>query len=134
MVETVFKITLIAIIIAIAIGVLGTISFGWNLNTSQYLKGLTSFLQVIFYVVPIAKLSPLLVCFVGLMAFRVVVSLIKTIWNLIPIAQVNYGIFRIWRCIYLVYILLLFIQFLAFCIFETYRIFNKRYKLYRLEK
>lgn len=85
MVETVFKIACIGIVIALVIGVLGTVIFNWNLNTSAYLSGLTSFLSIIFYVLPMAQLSPILVCFVSLMFFRIIISLIKTIWELLPI-------------------------------------------------
>ena len=85
MVETIFRVVIIGVIIAITMGVIGTVSFGWNLNTSVYLQGLTSFLHVIYYVLPIGKLSPIIFCFIGLMVFRIAVSLIRTIWSLIPI-------------------------------------------------
>lgn len=85
MVETVFRIVIIGVIIAITIGLIGTISFGWTLSTSGYLQGLTTFLHIIYYVLPISKLSPIIFCFVALMSFRIIVSLIKTIWSLIPI-------------------------------------------------
>ena len=86
MVESIFRVTIIAIIIAIVIGIIGTVSFGWTLNTSTYLQGLTGFLHVIYYILPMKKLSPILYCFIGLMTFRIIISLIKTIWNLLPIA------------------------------------------------
>lgn len=86
MVESIFRITIIAIIIALVIGIVGTVSFGWTLNTSVYLKGLTGFLHCIYYILPIAKLSPIIITFMSLMTFRIIISLIKTIWNLIPIA------------------------------------------------
>lgn len=85
MVATVFRVVIIGVVIAIVIGIIGTVSFAWTLNTSTYLQGLTKFLQVIYYVLPIGKLSPILFCFIGLMVFRITVSLIKTIWSLIPI-------------------------------------------------
>ena len=85
MVESVFRFTIIAIIIAIAIGLFGTVAFSWSLDTSPYLQGLTSFLHVIYYVLPIAKLSPIIFCFVTLIIFRTIISLIKTIWDLIPV-------------------------------------------------
>lgn len=86
MVESIFRVTIIAIIIAIVIGIIGTVSFGWTLNTSTYLQGLTGFLHVIYHILPMKKLSPILYCFIGLMTFRIIISLIKTIWNLLPIA------------------------------------------------
>lgn len=85
MVESIFRLIIIGIIVAITIGIIGTVSFSWDLETSPYLSGLTSFLSVIYYVLPINKLSPIIFCFLGLMTFRIVVSIIKTIWDLIPI-------------------------------------------------
>lgn len=85
MVETVFRFAIIGIIVAIVIGLFGTIAFSWTLDTSPYLNGLANFLKVIYYILPIDKLSPIIFCFIGLMVFRIIVSLIQTIWNLIPI-------------------------------------------------
>ncbi len=85
MVESTFRIVIIGIIVAITIGIIGTVSFSWSLDTSSYLQGLTSILQIIYYVLPIGKLSPIIFCFIGLMTFRIVISIIKTIWELIPI-------------------------------------------------
>lgn len=85
MVESVFRVVIIGVLIAVTIGIIGTVSFSWTLDTSPYLQGLTSFLHVIYYVLPIAKLRPIIYTFIGLMVFRIVVSLIRTIWSLIPI-------------------------------------------------
>ena len=85
MVETIFRIAIISIIIAFVIGIFGTVVFNWSLDTSVYLQGLTNFLHIVYYVLPMGKLSPIIFCFVSLMAFRIVVSIIKTIWSLIPI-------------------------------------------------
>lgn len=48
---------------------------------------MTKFMEVIrfaLYIMPMGKLMPIVVFFVALMAFRIAVSLIKTIWNLLP--------------------------------------------------
>nr|DAE97168.1 MAG TPA: hypothetical protein [Bacteriophage sp.] len=84
MVETTFKIIVWAFVIAIVVGLIGTVVFKWSLDTSPYLQGLTNFLHIIYYVLPIAKLSPIIFIFVGMMAFRIIISLITTIWSLIP--------------------------------------------------
>ena len=86
MVETVFKGVLIALVIALVLAVLGTVFFKWTLDTSPYLAGLASFLGLIYYVLPIQNLKPLLICFEGLMAFRIIISIIKVIWQLLPIS------------------------------------------------
>ena len=85
MVNSIFRLVVIGVIIAITIGLIGTVFFSWSLDTSVYLSGLTNFLHVIYYVLPIAQLSPIIICFVSLMVFRIVISVIKTIWDLIPI-------------------------------------------------
>lgn len=84
MAQSVFNIIIFTVVIAIVVGLIGTVVFKWSLDTSPYLQGLTSFLHVIYYVLPIAKLSPIIFIFVGTMAFRIIISLITTIWNLIP--------------------------------------------------
>lgn len=85
MVESVFRVLVIGILVAIVIGIFGTVAFSWTLDTSSYLNGLANFLHIIYYVLPIGKLSPILFCFISLMVFRIVVSIIKTLWNLIPV-------------------------------------------------
>ena len=87
MVESIFKIAVWGIIIAIVVGILGTVVFKWSLDTSPYLQGLTDFLHIIYYVLPIAKLSPIIIIFVGTMVFRIIISIITTIWSLIPIGK-----------------------------------------------
>lgn len=87
MVETIFKVVVWGAIIAIVVGLLGTAVFRWSLDTSPYLQGLTNFLHVIYYILPIAKLSPIIFIFIGTMVFRIIISIISTIWSLIPIGR-----------------------------------------------
>lgn len=87
MVETIFKVVVWGAIIAIVVGLLGTVVFRWSLDTSPYLQGLTNFLHVIYYILPIAKLSPIIFIFICTMVFRIIISIISTIWNLIPIGR-----------------------------------------------
>jgi len=87
MIETAFKIIIIGVIIAFSIGLLGTVAFGWTLDTSPYLSGIANFLHIIYYVLPIGKLSPLIFIFISSIVFRTVVSLIKVIWNILPISS-----------------------------------------------
>lgn len=83
MVETVVKIAIIVSIIGIVIGLLGTVAFKWSLDTSPYLQVLTGFLHVIYYIVPIDKLKPIIYIFLSMMFFRIIVSIVTTIWSLI---------------------------------------------------
>ena len=85
MVAVIFRVGVIGIIISIVIGLIGTVSFSWTLDTSTYLQGLANFLHVIYYVIPIGKLSPIITCFVAMMLFRIIVTIIKVIWDMIPV-------------------------------------------------
>lgn len=86
MVETIFRCLVIALIIAFVVGIIGSVSFSWTLDTSPYLSTLSSILAVVCYVLPIAQLSPIIVIFVASMVFRIVVSIIRTIWSIMPIS------------------------------------------------
>ena len=86
MVETAFRFIVIGIIIALVIGLIGSVTFGWTLSTSPYLATLTTIFSIIAYILPIGKLSPILVILISSMIFRIVVSIIKAIWQLIPIS------------------------------------------------
>lgn len=45
---------------------------------------ITQFIQVVAYVLPWGNLLPLVVLTIALFVLRIAISLIKTIWNLIP--------------------------------------------------
>lgn len=45
---------------------------------------ITQFIQVVAYVLPWGNLLPLIVLTIALFVLRIAISLIKTIWNLIP--------------------------------------------------
>ena len=85
MVETIARVVVIALLISITIGFLGAAVFSWELNTSAYLQGLTSLLHIAYYILPIAKLSPIIITFVSLMSLRIIVAFVKTLWSLLPI-------------------------------------------------
>lgn len=83
---TVFRFIVIGIIIAIVIGLIGSVAFGWTLSTSTYLATLSTILSIIVYILPIGKLSPIITIFIASMVFRIVIAIIKAIWELIPIS------------------------------------------------
>lgn len=86
MVETAFRFIMIGIIVALVIGFIGSVAFSWSLSTSTYLATLTTIFSIIFYVLPIGKLSPIIVILISSMIFRIVITIIRTIWELIPIS------------------------------------------------
>ena len=46
---------------------------------------ITEFLQIIAYVLPFSNLLPLIILNVALFGFRIAISLVKTIWDVLPI-------------------------------------------------
>lgn len=86
MVETAFRFIVIGIIIALVIGLVGSVAFSWTLSTSTYLATLSTILSIIVYILPIGKLSPILVVFIASMVFRITISIIRAVWSLIPIS------------------------------------------------
>ena len=56
----------------------------FNIDTSIF-QTLSDFLAFIFYILPIDGLVPIVTIFAGLMMFRIVISVIKTVWDLLPI-------------------------------------------------
>ena len=83
---TVFRFIVIGIIIAIVVGLIGSVAFGWTLSTSTYLATLSTIFSIIVYILPIGKLSPIITIFIASMVFRIVIAIIKAIWELIPIS------------------------------------------------
>ena len=45
---------------------------------------ITEFLQVAAYLLPLDNLLPLILLLIALFSFRIVVALIRTVWDLIP--------------------------------------------------
>lgn len=56
--------------------------------TVDFLSGLTvftSFLQVIAYILPWSNILPLIILTIAIIGFKIVVSILKTIWEIIPL-------------------------------------------------
>jgi len=49
------------------------------------LEPVIQFINMALYLIPFRELMPIFIFFMSMMTFRVVVSLIKTIWDLLPI-------------------------------------------------
>lgn len=52
---------------------------------SEYLEGFISFINFCTYLFPVYALVPLFKIIIGLTFFRISVSLLKTIWSILPI-------------------------------------------------
>ena len=56
----------------------------FNVDTTIF-RTFSDFLAFIFYILPIDGLLPIVTIFIGLMVFRIIISVVKTIWDLLPI-------------------------------------------------
>ena len=43
------------------------------------------FVHMALYLIPFKELMPIFIFFISMMSFRIIISLIKTIWDLLPI-------------------------------------------------
>lgn len=50
------------------------------------LEPVIQFINMALYLIPFNRLMPIFIFFVSMMSFRIIISLIKTIWDLLPIA------------------------------------------------
>lgn len=62
---------------------LSVIDIGLDILT---LEPVIQFINMAMYLIPFKDLMPIFMFFVSMMSFRIIVSLIKTIWDLLPIA------------------------------------------------
>lgn len=85
MVETIFKTIIIIMIITIVFAVIGNLSVSYHLSIAPYVSVLTSFLSVVFYIIPFKKLLPIFVIVIAFSVFRIAISILKTIWSILPI-------------------------------------------------
>ncbi len=56
----------------------------FNVDSSVY-EYIHDFVAFIFYVLPVSGLKPMYSIIVSIIGFRIIVSLVKTIWQLLPI-------------------------------------------------
>lgn len=56
----------------------------FNIDTTVF-KTISDFLAFIFYILPVDGLLTIISIFIGLMIFRIIISVVKTIWDLLPI-------------------------------------------------
>lgn len=50
------------------------------------LEPVIQFVNMALYLIPFNRLMPIFIFFISMMSFRIIISLIKTIWDLLPIA------------------------------------------------
>lgn len=83
MVETIFRIILIAVVASIILAFASTLVIAFDIRF-EYTILLTSFLHVVCYILPFKKLLPIFIVVVSITVFKIGVSILKTIWDLFP--------------------------------------------------
>lgn len=61
------------------------IPLNWAVNTVFSISVISDFINIVAFVLPWSNLVPIIVFIIAMFAFRIVVSLIKTIWDLLPV-------------------------------------------------
>ena len=61
------------------------IPLNWAVNAVFSISVISDFINIVAFVLPWSNLVPIIVFIIAMFAFRIVVSLIKTIWDLLPI-------------------------------------------------
>lgn len=56
----------------------------FNLDTTIF-RTFSDFFAFLFYILPIKELLPIVTIIVSIMIFRIIISVVKTIWDLLPI-------------------------------------------------
>ena len=79
------QIFIILIVVGVAVSFLGAVGLEIGLDFSGQFMGLAEILHVVYYILPIGKLTPIIVTIVAILGFRIVISIVKTIWALLPI-------------------------------------------------
>lgn len=85
MVETIFRVILIVLIIAIVLAFISTVSLTFNIKMGNYSNVLSSFLSCICYILPFKKLLPIFGVVISVVCFKVMVSIIVTLWQIFPL-------------------------------------------------
>lgn len=84
MIETIFRVIIILMLVMVVIAIVATLGITFNFPF-QYVDLLISFLHIVCYVLPFSKLIPIFVVVISIIVFKTGVSLLKTIWQLLPI-------------------------------------------------
>jgi len=70
-------------VLSILLAPLEVINIGIDFVSS--IPVVSSFLQIVTYILPWSNILPILLIIISIFAFRILISLIKTIWSLLPL-------------------------------------------------
>lgn len=84
MVETIFRVIIILVLITVTLGVLASVSVTFDFG-DNFSEVLFDFFAIACCLLPVKNLLPIFVFFISVVLFKTVISIVKTIWNLLPI-------------------------------------------------
>ena len=61
------------------------VPFNWAITPGLSIGVISDFINIVAFILPWSNIVPIITFIVGMFAFRAIVSLIKTIWELLPI-------------------------------------------------
>ena len=61
------------------------IPLNWAITTAFSIDVISDFINIVAFVLPWPNLVPIIVFIIAMFAFRIIVVLIKTIWDLLPV-------------------------------------------------
>lgn len=86
MVETIFRVLVFLVVLAIVLSVISTVVVGFGISFNGFGATLSSFLSVVCYMLPIKRLLPVVACSIGLICLRIVVSIIRSVFAILPLS------------------------------------------------
>lgn len=85
MISVIFRVIVLVIIITIVVAFLGSTGIAFSLGIEQYTDLFLSFMKCVAYIIPINKLLPILGISIAVIVFKISVSIIKTLWNILVV-------------------------------------------------
>lgn len=85
MIETIFRISVIFIIVSVIIALLGTFKLSYNIGLDDYKVLFGSFLVCVAYIVPIDRLLPIFACVIAFTVLKISIAIIKNFWDIFPL-------------------------------------------------
>ena len=85
MFATIFKVLFIGGLVTLVVSVFASVALNIDISFLPFINVLQGFFRISFYLLPMSYLKPLFIIIGAMFAFRTVVAIIKTIWDLLPI-------------------------------------------------
>ena len=61
------------------------VPLNWAITTAFSINVISDFINIVAFVLPWSNIIPIIIFIIAMFAFRIIIALIKTIWDLLPI-------------------------------------------------